>query len=108
MLRVSIPGGCIMRRVMIFVVIWLGALSVAWAGDKDVGPVRRIGFGSCVHQGKAQPIWDAVNALKPDVFLLLGDNIYADTDDMEVMKRKYDQQAAVPGFRQLRQYTRLL
>src|SRR5262249_30060876 len=30
------------------------------------------------------------------------------TDDMEVMKRKYQKQASVPGFRQLRQSTRLL
>ncbi len=71
-------------------------------------PLRRIAFGSCVHQDKPQPIWDAVNALRPDVFLFLGDNIYADTDDMEVMKAKYEKQAAVPGFQKLKAQCRLL
>jgi alkaline phosphatase D len=36
------------------------------------------------------------------VFLFLGDNIYADTSNMEVMKKKYDLLAAVPGFQRLR------
>jgi alkaline phosphatase D len=97
-----------MCRLMVAFWIILGLVAGGHASDKQGGPVRRIAFGSCVHQGKPQPVWDAINALRPEVFLLLGDNIYADTDDMGVMKQKYDQQAAVPGFRQLRSYTRLL
>ena len=49
----------------------------------------RIAFGSCAKQDRPQPIWDAVVATKPQLFLFLGDNIYADTEDMDVMRAKY-------------------
>ena len=42
---------------------------------------------------------------RPDLFLFLGDNIYADTRDMAVMKRKYAELAAQPGFARLRDST---
>lgn len=42
--------------------------------------IQRIAFGSCAKHWQPQPIWDAVLATKPDLWLFLGDNIYADTD----------------------------
>lgn len=42
--------------------------------------LHRIAFGSCAKHWQAQPIWQAVIAEKPNVFLFLGDTIYADTD----------------------------
>ncbi|MBI2900055.1 MAG: alkaline phosphatase family protein [Planctomycetes bacterium] len=65
-------------------------------------PVRRVAFGSCAHQDQPQPIWDPIVAAKPDLFVFLGDNVYADTKDMEVMKGKYAKFAAVPGFQRLK------
>ncbi len=65
-------------------------------------PLERIAFGSCATQARPQPIWDAVAATKPELLLLMGDNIYADTTDMAVMRRKYAQFAAMPGFQKLR------
>ena len=44
------------------------------------GSVSRIAFGSCAKQWQAQPIWHAVIDTDPDVFLFIGDAIYADTD----------------------------
>lgn len=67
--------------------------------------LTRIAFGSCARQDKDQPIWDRVNAWKPDLFIFLGDNIYGDTEDMAVMRAKYDMLAAKPGFRTLRRTT---
>jgi len=67
--------------------------------------LTRIAFGSCAEQSKDQPIWDAVVAAKPDLFLFLGDNIYADTRDMAVVKAKYAQLAAKPGYQRLRAST---
>ncbi len=49
-----------------------------------VESLRRIAFGSCATQARPQPIWDAVVAARPELTLLLGDNIYADTLDMNV------------------------
>jgi alkaline phosphatase D len=66
-------------------------------------PLRRIAFGSCASQERPQPIWDAVIATKPEVFLFLGNTIYADTDNADVLKAKYAQLAAVPGYQKLLQ-----
>lgn len=67
--------------------------------------LRRIAFGSCANQDKDQPIWDAVNAVEPDLFVFLGDNVYGDTRDMDVLRAKYAALAAKPGFRRLRERT---
>lgn len=65
-------------------------------------PLEVIGFGSCLHQNKPQPIWHAVQAQKPDLFLLLGDNIYGDSTDMEVLAARYKRQKEHPVFALLR------
>jgi alkaline phosphatase D len=82
----------------------LGLLFVAAAAAAadDSKPLSRIAFGSCSHQDREQPIWDAIVKEKPELFLFLGDNIYADTQDPAVMKKKYDKQAAIPGYQKLR------
>jgi alkaline phosphatase D len=71
------------------------------AGDE--APIERIAFGSCAKQDKPQPIWEAVIATRPQLFVLLGDNIYADTDDMAVLRAKYDLLGNQPGFERLKQ-----
>jgi alkaline phosphatase D len=70
--------------------------------------LTRIAFGSCARQDKDQPIWDMVNAWHPDLFIFLGDNIYGDTEDMAVMRAKYDMLAAKPGFRTLRRQSEVI
>ena len=45
--------------------------------------LTRIAFGSCSDEELAQPIWKAVAAADPDLFLFMGDNIYADYVDGE-------------------------
>jgi alkaline phosphatase D len=70
--------------------------------------ISRIAFGSCVHQDRPQPIWEAINAANPDVFVFLGDNVYGDSEDPAVLQSKYEQLGAVPGFQQLRQQTEVV
>jgi alkaline phosphatase D len=60
--------------------------------------VSRIALGSCSKQDRPMPIWSAVSGFKPDVLLMLGDNIYGDTEDMTVLRSKYDLLAADRGF----------
>jgi len=60
-----------------------------------------IAFGSCAHQNRKQPIWESVVAAKPELFLFLGDNIYGDTTDMEILRGKYAQLGAKKGFQKL-------
>lgn len=51
--------------------------------------VVRIGLGSCAHQDSSQGIWKAVLGWEPDIFLHLGDAIYADTRDSVEMFQIY-------------------
>jgi len=68
-------------------------------------PLTCIAFGSCAKQDKPQPIWEAVLAKKPDLFVFLGDNVYGDTRDMNVLRGKYALFAGKPGFQRLRAST---
>lgn len=68
----------------------------------DGAPVTRIAFGSCSDQDQPQPIWEAIVGFRPELFLYIGDNIYADTEDMAVMREKYARQSALPGYQKLK------
>ena len=67
--------------------------------------LTRIAFGSCNRQSAAQPLWTPIQAANPDLWVWLGDNIYADTDDMAAMDSMYAVQKEKPGYRALRQQT---
>ena len=71
-------------------------------------PIETIGFGSCLKQTRPQPIWESVLEKRPDVFILLGDNIYGDTQDMKKLKGKWNDFSSISGFNKLRQNCRLL
>jgi alkaline phosphatase D len=64
-------------------------------------PVSRIAFGSCMNQARPAPMWDTIVAARPELFLFIGDNIYADTTDMAVMREKYGTLGAMPGYQAL-------
>ena len=65
-------------------------------------PLSRIAFGCCSTQERPLPIFDAIVARKPELYLALGDNIYADTEEMKVMAAKYDIMKHLPGYAKLR------
>jgi alkaline phosphatase D len=79
------------------------------AGRADeAAPLSRIVFGSCAHQEKPLPIFKAMLAAKPELTLMLGDNIYADTEDMAIMKEKYDKALSNADYQALRQSCRFM
>lgn len=65
-------------------------------------PLSRIAFGSCANQKLPEPVWEAVNRAKPQLFIFMGDNVYADSADPAAIRACYDKLAAVPAFAQLR------
>ena len=65
-------------------------------------PLQRIAFGSCLGQDLPMPVWKAVLEADPDLFIFLGDNVYADTHDMNALRSQYAKLAAQPGFQSLR------
>jgi len=96
-----------LKRRLAFVLLiacWLPAVLPPASGGEPPAdlPVTRIALGSCVKQDRPMPIWSAVRDFQPDVLLMLGDNIYGDTEDMAELRAKYGRLAADPGFAAVR------
>lgn len=68
--------------------------------------ISRIAFGSCAHQDHPQPVWDVIRSHRPDLILLLGDNIYGDADEerntLKTLSAAYATFAGHEGFSRLR------
>jgi alkaline phosphatase D len=97
-----------MRRARLYAILLLiPAVVPATRGQEPTRPLTRIAFGSCADQDKPLPIFDTIAAAKPELLLLIGDNIYADLErgrkvTPEVIKEKYDVLARLPGFQKLK------
>lgn len=68
----------------------------------DNAQIFRIAFGSCSDEDKPQPLWDDILSEDPDVWIWLGDNIYGDSEDMKVLRSKYNMQNANPDYQKLK------
>lgn len=76
-------------------------------------PLTRIAFGSCNHQSASQHMWDQVLSANPQLFMMIGDNVYGDNawdGDAELtsLRVSYEQQAAYPQWQRLRQAVPML
>lgn len=63
-------------------------------------PVRfRVAFGSCARyqQQPRQPIWDVITAYDPNLFFWLGDNVYADSLDPDILAEELMRQRELPS-----------
>lgn len=65
--------------------------------------ITRIAFGSCNHQSRSQHMWARIAATAPDLFLLIGDNVYGDqqwTGDaaLTTLRDAYALQSSHPEF----------
>jgi len=89
------------RTFLIIALALTGAFSNLRAADEV--PLSKIAFGSCAKQDQPQPIWEAIVETEPQLFVFLGDNIYGDSEDMDVLRTKYALLADQPGFKKLKQ-----
>jgi alkaline phosphatase D len=69
--------------------------------------LTRIAFGSCNHQSASQAYWAQIAAQSPQLFLMIGDNVYGDNAwdgdaGLESLRQAYLLQAAHPEFRAFR------
>jgi alkaline phosphatase D len=83
------------------------ALGAAWTSPvtaQAAAPLTRIAFGSCAHQAKPQPIWDAVLGYRPELFLFAGDNVYGDVTSaaMTELREAYAGAAKIEGYAKVR------
>ena len=67
-----------------------------------------IAFGSCNKQNTENLLWDDILAHKPSVWIWGGDNVYADTRDMEKLKSDYTTQLNNRGYNALVKSTKIL
>ena len=70
--------------------------------------ITSIAFGSCAHQDKPTPILNLIPTHHPDLFIFLGDNIYADTKNMGLMKKKYKKLGKKAEYKKLKESTPIL
>jgi alkaline phosphatase D len=69
--------------------------------------LTRIAFGSCNHQNAPQHMWAQIAAQNPQLFLMIGDNVYGDNGwdadaGLESLRSAYALQASHPEFAQFR------
>ncbi len=62
-----------------------------------------IGFGSCSDQNLPQPVWDVVLNNNPDLFLMMGDNIYASKQEDRPFIDQYIKLNNNTSYRKLRE-----
>lgn len=107
-----IVGLMSIKNPLAMLLLVVSALICLHARAADPKPLERIAFGSCAHQGMnkglSQAIWKPIVAIKPNLFVFMGDNIYADTYDATNKWRKYQQLAELPGFKALKKTCPLL
>lgn len=87
--RISISLACLLS---------ISAIPASQAQD----PLTRLAFGSCNRQDLPQPLWTPILKFQPQAWIWLGDNIYGDTNDMEVLENKWTTQKTHPDYTQLR------
>lgn len=68
----------------------------------------KLAFGSCIHQDKSLSILEVISEIQPNYFIFLGDNIYADTRNMDTLKHKYNQLGENYYFKLLKSRTKIL
>ncbi len=68
------------------------------AGEESVS---RIVFASCCHESKPAPIFQTIIDFKPELFVWMGDNIYGDSPDVDVLRKKYAIQKNRPEYQTL-------
>ena len=78
------------------------------AGTQTRDVISRVAFGGGADQDRSQPTWDTVLALRPQLTLMLGNSVLANTDNVNDLRLQYDKLAAKPGFAELRRQSRFL
>lgn len=71
-------------------------------------PVTKVAFGSCSHEDDPDQLWTEIVATGPDLWIWLGDNIYGDSPDLDVLKAKYEMQKSSSGYQSLLKTTKVI
>lgn len=89
------------RAIPAFICFALLGLQSLTAQPTAHGGPTRIAFGSCSRHNSENQLWNEINNVNPDIWIWAGDNIYADTHDMNKMREMYLLQKNREGYRKL-------
>ena len=94
------------RRVLAGVAAAFVTVRPRWlaAQPRQAPPLTRVAFGSCADQGERQPIWEAILAYRPELFIFAGDNVYGDVGSGELaeLRQAYATAREIPGMNRVR------
>lgn len=68
----------------------------------------KIAFGSCSKQTSREQLWREIAQQNPNVWMWLGDNVYADTHNMDTLRRDYDIQKNNPEYKVITQASTII
>ncbi len=90
-----------MRKIRLLLCLFLVFSCKSTKTTTQASDEFTIAFGSCNKASLPNLLWDDIRGTNPDVWIWGGDNIYADTDDMQKLRNMYQEQKAIPGYKKL-------
>ncbi len=102
-------GACVNGEVKPLIALCAAFLTAPLTAEpaKRSEPVELMAFGSCYKEVLPAPSLHTIADLGPDVFVWMGDNVYGDTEDMEVLRAKYRVAREHPGYARIRTTARV-
>jgi alkaline phosphatase D len=98
-----------MRRALSLLLALFASAAPAFCQEAaSETPLQRIAFGSCNYDHKPQPHWEVIAGTKPDLWIWLGDIVYARSGDVGDLARRYRSLKENPGYAVLQKQTRVL
>ena len=94
----------LMKRIILFSLVGLTTFlaNISAQDSQNDQELTTIAFGSCSRQSLPQLMWPFVLDQSPDLWIWTGDNIYGDSEDMGVLKKKYDRQKSEANYQKMR------
>ena len=65
--------------------------------------LTKLAFGSCANQDQPQPIWKTIESNNPELFIFMGDNVYASNPTQTPRSEQYKKLDHIPEFRSIRE-----
>ena len=85
------------------IIIFISCLVLSCTSKQSTPALQRVAFGSCLKiQYSTDELWNSILSTKPNIFLFAGDNVYADSTNIDVLYTYYQKLEDEAGFRRLR------
>lgn len=83
-------------------------LFFVWSSLVSADPIERLVFVSCHKESKKAPALKTIADWKPDLFVWMGDNIYGDSEDMAVLREKFQLASNNPEYIRIKERASIL